>query len=162
MADKKNNTEMMIQVDDGLRRIPITNSFGQEVGVFFFRPTDIGIMDRYDKVIGKFDDVLKPLENASIGSDGTAADPTDQETVEALAKATENINQLLDELFDGNFAEAFFGKMNPFSPVGGRFYCEGAIEAVGDFINAQFGVEASAMSKRVDKYTDKYKKGAKK
>ena len=163
MADKKNNAaEMMIQVDDGLRRIPIKNSIGQEIGVFFFRPTDLGIMDRYNRMMEQFDEVLKPLENASIGTDGEAADPTDKETVEAIATATANINRLLDELFDGNFAEAFFGKMNPFSPVGGRFYCENAIDAVGKFIENAFGMEAETMSKHTEKYTAPYRKGAKK
>ena len=164
MADniKNDATAMMIQVDDGIRRIPITNSIGQEIGVFFFRPTDMGIIDRYNRMMEQFDDVLKPLENASIGTDGKAADPTDEETAAAIAKATENLSRLLDELFDGNFAEAFFGKMNPFSPVGGKFYCEGAIEAVGNFIEAAFGTEVEAMSKRTQKYTAPYQRRGRK
>lgn len=152
------NTENtnVIRIDDGLRRIPIQNMFDQEVGVFFFRPTDIGIMERYNKLMGEFDDVLAPLENANIGRDGEAADPTDTESVNAIKEAKQKLNSLLDELFDGNFSEAFFGKMNPFSPVGGRFYCEQAIELVGAYIEREFGVEAAQMSSKVEKYTGPY------
>lgn len=146
----------VIRIDDGLRRIPIENMFGQEVGVFFFRPTDLGIMERYNKLIGEFDKILEPLENANIGRDGEAADPTDEESVNAINEARTKLNNLLDELFDGNFSEAFFGKMNPFSPVGGRFYCEQAIEMVGAYIEQEFGVEAAQMSRRVEKYTGRY------
>ena len=52
--------------------------------------------------------------------------------------------------------EAFFGKMNPFSPVGGRFYCEQAIELVGAYIEQEFGIEAEQMSSKVEKYTGPY------
>ena len=146
-----------IKVDDGLVRVPITNTVDEEVGVFYFRPTDIGILERYTRLVDKFEEVTKPLEKVSIGPNGEALDPTDEESVKALKEAEGLLNNLLNELFDGNFAEAFFGKMNPFSPVGGRFYCEGAIEAVGDFINAQFGKEAAMMSRNVEKYTKQYK-----
>lgn len=156
MVKKDKKATAAIQIDDGMRRVPIENMVGQEVGVFYFRPSDIGILERYEKMLPQFDEILKPLENVSIGKDGEAADPSDTETVEVLREATKKINDLLDELFDGNFAEAFFGKMNPFSPVGGRFYCEGAIEAVGNYIEQTFGAEAEAMSEHVSKYTRQY------
>jgi hypothetical protein len=150
------DTKNVIRIDDGLRRVPIENMFDQEVGVFYFRPTDIGIMERYNKLMSEFDSVLAPLEKADIGRDGEAADPTDMESVNAIKEAKEKLNSLLDELFDGNFSEAFFGKMNPFSPVGGRFYCEQAIELVGAYIEQEFGIEAEQMSSKVEKYTGPY------
>lgn len=152
-----------IQINDGLQRVPITNIYGDEIGVFFFRPTDIGILDRYNKVAGEFEGILKPLQDVSVGPDGNAKDPTDEEAVKALAQASGNLYGLMDYLFDGNMAEAFFGKMNPFSPVGGRFYCETVIEAVGGFIEQEFSIEAQMMSKNVEKYIKKYRgTGAKK
>ena len=156
-ADVAEQVKLGIKVDDGLQRVPITNNADEEIGVFYFRPTDIGILERYNRLESRFEDVLKPLENVSVGPDGEAVDPSDEDAVNALKEAESALNGLLNELFDGNFAEAFFGRMNPFSPVNGRFYCEGAIEAVGDFINAQFGKEAALMSSGVEKYTKKYR-----
>ena len=154
MAEAKAPT-LQIQVDDGLQRVPIVNTFGDEIGVFFFRPTDVGIIRRYDALAGKLADIAKPLEALSITADGEAED---DRSAEVLAKAEEQLYEAVDELFGGNFAEAFFGKMNPFSPVGGRFYCEGVIEAVGAFIEKQFDAEVSKISRKVGKYTGKYKK----
>ena len=56
-------------------------------------------------------------------------------------------------------AEAFFGKMHAFSPVGGRFYCENALNAVGQFISRRFDAEIKQVSSRISKYTHGYKTG---
>ena len=82
--------------------------------------------------------------------------------VEALREAEKRLYEAVDKLFAGNMSEAFFGRMNPFSPVGGRFYCELAIEAVGEYITKEFGRETAAMNKRVASYTGRYEKGKKK
>lgn len=155
MAENK-VTKNVIRIDDGLRRVSIENMAGQEVGVFYFRPTDVGIIGRYDKLIGQFDEILKPLEDANLNGAGEAADPDDEATSKAIADATGKLNALLDELFDGNFSEAFFGKINPFSPVGGRFYCEAAIEMVGAYIEQEFGAEAVKMNEHISKYTNQF------
>ena len=151
-----NVTKNVIRIDDGLRRVSIENMAGQEVGVFFFRPTDIGIISRYNRLVGEFNTILKPLEKAHLNGAGEAEDPDDEATEKAIAEATEKLNSLLDELFDGNFSEAFFGKINPFSPVGGRFYCEAAIEMVGEYIEREFGAESVRMNKHISKYTSRY------
>lgn len=160
MADSKVvNLSMNITVDDGSVRVPINNLAGEEIGVFYFRPTDLGIIDRYNSMIGKFDEITAPLENVSISPDGTAEDMADSEAVQALHEAEKRLYDVLNVMFGGNMAEAFFGKMHPFSPVNGNFYCENAIEAVGAFISKQFEVETDKMNKRVAKYTKNYKPG---
>ena len=153
---ENNVTKNVIRIDDGLRKVSIENMAGQEVGVFYFRPTDVGIIGRYDKLIGQFDEILKPLEDANLNRAGEAADPADEATSKAIAVATDKLNALLDELFDGNFSEAFFGKINPVSPVGGRFYCEAAIEMVGAYIEQEFGAEAVKMNDHISKYTNQF------
>lgn len=79
--------------------------------------------------------------------------------MDALKEAEKRLSDKLNALFDGNFAEAFFGKMNPFSIVGGRFYCEVAIEAVGAYIQNRFDHEMNLAQNRVDKYTHGYRTG---
>ena len=165
MADVKAvaTKKMTITVDDGSVIVPIENMHGEEIGRFSFRPTDVGMVKRYNEAAEKFDKVLEPLENTSINPDGTAEDSMDVEAIEALAEAEKRLYDLCDYIFGGEMSKAFFGKMNPFSPVGGRFYCENAIENLGAFISAQFDTETAKVSKRVAEYTAKYsKKGSKK
>lgn len=150
---KKIMTEIVI--DDGSVEVPIKNKRGEQIGVFYFRPTDIGFIDRYNKIVGKFDEITAPLENVNINPDGTA-DENDQAEAEALREAEKRLYEACDYMFDGNMSEAFFGSMNPFSPVGGRFYCEHALEAVGNYISAQFDQETEKIKKRVQKYTHGY------
>lgn len=147
-----------IVIDDGTEEVPITNLRGQRVGVFYVRPTDLGIVNRYDEFIKDFDSILEPIQSLSVNGDGTAKD-NDTKTMDALKEAEKRLSDKLNALFDGNFAEAFFGKMNPFSIVGGRFYCEVAIEAVGAYIEKRFDHEMNLAQSRVDKYTHGYRTG---
>lgn len=142
-----------IVVDDGSVRVPINNNLGDEIGVFYFRPTDIGMIDRYNKVVKDFDAIVEPLENVNINPDGTA---DEEEEMAVLAEAQKRLFEACDYLFDGNMSEAFFGKMHPFSPVGGRFYCELALDGVANYISQQFEQEVKKINKRVAKYTHGY------
>lgn len=154
MAEKK-ITNLTISVDDGSVKVPITNTYGDEVGVFYFRPTDIGIIERFRDMEADFDKIVEPLENVSIKQDGTA-DENNEADVEALKQAEERLFAACDKLFGGNFAEAFFGKMHPFSPVKGSFYCENALNAVGAFLAQQFDAEFKKINTRVSQYTHGY------
>lgn len=144
-----------IVVDDGSERVPIQNRQGDEIGVFYFRPTDMGIIERYNKFAENFNKVTEPLENIDIKNDGTV-DNADAEAVEAMSEAQQRLYAACDELFGGNMSEAFFGKMHPFSPVNGHFYCENAISAVGDYISKVFNKEVKKVQTRVAKYTHGY------
>lgn len=161
MAENTNTMQLNIQVDDGLRRVPVLNTYGEEIGVFSFRPTDFGIIQRYNKLVGELDHIVEPLEHVSIAADGTADEDNDDAAAEALTEAENRLFAACDEMFGGNMSEAFFGKMHPFSPVGGEFYCEQALRAVGAFISAQFEAETKKVNARVGKYTGKYRRGRK-
>ena len=78
MAENTTNNQKFtgIVVDDGSVRESIRNRHGDEIGVFYFRPTDIGIIDRYNKVAADFDKITAPLENVNINADGTEVDTT--------------------------------------------------------------------------------------
>lgn len=160
MANDKKNYQNFneILVDDGSVRVPIKNKMGEEIGVFCFRPTDIGMIDRYNDMIDNFDQIVAPLESVNINPDGTADETNDAE-LSAMKQAEHNLYDACDKLFGGNMSEAFFGKMHPFSPINGRFYCENALEAVGRFISRQFDREVKKSNSRVDKYTHGYRTG---
>lgn len=152
MAETKN---FEIIVDDGSQRVPIKNKYGDEIGVFYFHPTDIGIIERFNNIADEFDKIVEPLENISIEADGTAADMAE---AKALKEAENRLYKAVNFILGGDVSKAFFGAMNPFSPVGGMFYCEVALNAIGQYISDQFKQETSKYSKRVEKYTKKYMK----
>lgn len=144
-----------IVVDDGMREVPIKNLKGDQIGVFKFRPTDFGIIDRFNKLTEDFDKIVEPLDNININADGTA-DELDNASVNALHEAEKRLYTACDEMFGGNMSEAFFGSIHPFSPVNGIFFCETALTAVGQFIGKQFDSETKKINNRVKKYTNKY------
>lgn len=160
MAEKTTNTQNFtgIVVDDGSVRESIRNKHGDEIGVFYFRPTDIGIIDRYNKVAADFDKITAPLENVNINPDGTVDEKNEAEMA-AMNEAEARLFEACDFLFGGNMSEAFFGKMHPFSPVSGRFYCENALDAVGKYISKQFDSEVTKINNRVNRYTHGYRTG---
>ena len=162
MAEEKKTAALEIIVDDGLQRVPIKNLEGDEIGVFYVRPTDVGIIQRFNEVAAKFPDITAPLEDIGINADGTAEDDGTDAAAEALKEAEKRLYEAVDYLFGGNASEAFFGKMNPFSPINGVFYCETVLNAVSNFITAQFSTETRKISKNMEKYVSKYGRGKKK
>ena len=158
MAEQIKNMNVVpeIVIDDGSVKIPIRNTHGDELGVFYFRPTDVGMITRFNEIVDSLDEIVAPLEHISINADGTA-DADNPKEAEALREAEKRMREACDYLFGGNMYDAFFGKTNPFSPVNGAFYCEQALEAVGKFISAQFEEETRKINKRVGRYTQGYK-----
>lgn len=162
MAENTKEKALEIVIDDGSKRVPIRNLSGDEIGEFYFRPTDVDIINRFNESVSKFDEIVAPLEEIDIQEDGSA-DENDPAAVKAMNEAKTRLFEMVDYIFGGNMSEAFFGKMHPFSPVGGVFYCESALEKVGSFITAQFEQETAKVQKRIGKYTKKYAgKGGKK
>lgn len=155
MSDEIKKVEELV-VDDGSITVPIKNTIGEAVGEFKFRPADFNIVNRYNEISEKFADVIKPLAEANITANGEGAD---ESSIKILNEVEENLFDLVDYLFDGNAAEAFFGKMHAFSPVDGKFYCENVLNAVGEFISRKFDAEIKKMNARIDKYTHGYKTG---
>lgn len=150
-----NTNNNVIIVDDGSVRVPIKNKQGDEIGVFFFRPTDVGMIDRFNSMVDDFDKITAPLENVNINPDGTVDEKNAAEFA-AMKEAEENLYTACDKLFGGNMSEAFFGKMHPFSPINGHFYCENALGAVGAYISKQFARETKKVNNRVTQYTHGY------
>lgn len=145
MVQNEKNGIAAITVDDGSRRVPIHNIHGEEIGVFFFHPTDIGIIERYNRMVSSFDEITKPLE-------GFADEGDEEKQAEALKEAEKRLYEAVNALFGGDAAGAFFGGMHPFSPVGGAFYCEAVLKAVGEYISKQFDAETARFSDRAAKY----------
>ena len=88
--------------------------------------------------------------------DGEEVDISDPRYVQALDEAGKRQYAAVNTLFGSDeAAPAFFGKMDPFSPVGGAFYCAQVLDAVGTFIGAQFEQETARFSENAKKYANR-------
>ena len=149
MADKINAIPDEIVIDDGTREIPIRNKFGQEICKIYIRPTDWNIIDRYEEFSKDFESIIKPLKDIDIKADGT----TRFEKEWAAVKAVEaEVKRRIDVLLDTNCADEIFARRNAFSIVGGKFFCELILRAIGEIISRTISTEVRASSKRVNKY----------
>lgn len=153
MADNKNT----FILDDGTKEITINNQFGQEIAKVHIRTGDIGIYDRYNKFIDKFDEIIKPLATISLKSDGTASFDDDWGVIKNVeSELIGNLNSIFDSKDIGNL----FENRNAFSTIGGVFYIENVINMLGELVSQEMTSEVQKAQKRVSKYTkDISKKG---
>ena len=147
--DKK----LQIVVDDGYKKVPIVNTNGEEIGVLYFNPSDVGIIERYNKIADKFDSITEPM--ARKAPEGLSEAEKMQFDIDCSKEASERLYEACNELFGGDFASAFFGRTNPWSPNGGKFYCEEALEKVGAFFASYFEKEVKAIESRAQKYLNR-------
>lgn len=138
-------------IDDGSRRVPIVNQYGDEVGEFYLNPTDLGIYERYQTMGEEIEQIMTPLADADRITDmGQFAGAT--------AEIKARLFAAIDKLFGYEGAAArLFGSRHPLSPVGGAFYFQLVLELVAREINAAFETEAAAFSQNVKKYVEAVK-----
>jgi len=136
-------------IDDGTREIPLVNKFGKPICKVYIRPADFSIVDRYKALMKDFDRVVQPLAELSIRNDGTAEF---EEDWKVLKEVEANLKQKINELFDMDEADEIFAKRNPFSSVGGEFFCSKVLAALGDIISEAIEEEAALSQKRMEKY----------
>lgn len=138
-----------IQIDDGTREYSIQNRFGKEICKIHFRPADWSILDRYDEMKNNFSEIIGPLQTVAINADGTAAE---EEGIETLRRADHAFRAMLNKLLDADDADGIFRTRNPFASVGGRFFAENVLDAIGALITSAFDAEAKASAQRMQKF----------
>lgn len=139
----------VITIDDGTREYVLENKYGQEICKLHFRPADLSIAERYNQMRGSFDEIVKPLETISINADGTASVDDD---IRVLHDVDLAFRRKINELLDMDDADKIFEKRNPFSSVGGRFFAEHILDAVGQIITETIEAESKASAARMSKY----------
>ena len=136
-------------IDDGTKEIILKNRFGTEICKLHIRAGDVSIVDRFMAMRDSFADILKPLSDVSISSDGEATLEQDWakiKRVEAAAKAK------INELFDMDEADNIFEKRSPFSSINGKFFIEIVLDALGSIIQQQINREAELSMQRTKKH----------
>ena len=137
-----------IRIDDGTKEYQIVNKYGQEICKIHFRPADLSLLDRYKEISGSLSETIEPLKELSLKADGTAED----ESWEILKSVEDSVIEKFGELLDTDDVSDIFKKRRAFSSVGGRFFCEIVLLAIGEAISEEFQKEAEATSKRISKY----------
>lgn len=138
-------------IDDGTREIPLVNKFGKLICNIYIRPADLSILDRYTQLTTDFQTIVEPLKDINIGNDGTASFEEDWKILKAVEA---EMKQRINALFDMDEADEIFAKRNPFSSVGGKFFCESVIETIGNLIADAVEEEMELSRKRTEKYLD--------
>lgn len=138
-----------IRIDDGTKEYKIENQYGQEICRIHIRPADLSLLDRYEAISESMVDALDPLRSIALRGDGTA---TDEENWAALKQAEETIVAKFKELLDTDDVADIFKTRRAFSSVGGQFFCEIVLLAIGDIIKEEFEKEAAATRERISKY----------
>lgn len=136
-------------IDDGTREIPLVNKFGKLICNVYIRPADFSIIDRYNTFMQDFEQLIKPLEELSISNDGTA---TLNDDWPVLKSVEAELKKKINELFDMDEADEIFAKRNPFSSVGGEFFCLRVLQALEGVIAEVIDEEAKLSQKRMAKY----------
>ena len=145
-----NMNAFTLTLDDGTRELPIVNLYGEEICRIHIRVGDISIIDRYEKFVKDMDDMIKPLSELNINSDGTSSITEDWATIK---KVEADIIGKLNEVFGSHDIGKLFENRNAFSTINGVFYIEKVIEMLGDVVGKSINEEAQKASKRVSKYT---------
>lgn len=147
------NNKNVFSLDDGTREITLVNTFNKVICRIHFRPSDISIMDRYNLLTKDFDKIVEPLKQIGIKADGTADDSV--ENGWAILKQVEGtLIQRINALLDTDDASEIFRVRNAFSSIGGRFFVENVIDAIGKVITAYLEEEAELTRQRISPYTD--------
>ena len=146
MADKKNN---IIVIDDGTRELILKNQFGAVICKLHIRTSDLSLMDRYDALMHDLGDVVAPLSTIGIKADGTAEFDAEWAVIK---KVEADLTKRLSALFDTDEISAIFQHRHMFSSIGGEFFVEKVLNALGAEISKAIKEENELSKKRVSKY----------
>lgn len=139
---KNQNTSNDIIIDDGKKVYNIKNKIGERLGQFSFRPSDTNIVKRYEEVVEFFNGYKAPL---------------DSNNDEVSKKLEEEIAEKISYLINADASEAFFSILGPFSILeSGEVFFENVINAIGTVIEKEMSVRTSRMTRRMNKYVQKY------
>ena len=109
-------------------------------------------MDRFNELTADLPKIVEPLERGDMNADGRAVD---NDEGWAVVKQVEGaIKQRINALLDTDEADKIFETRSPFSSIGGVFFVEHVLNALGEAITAQIKEEAALSQARIAKYVD--------
>ena len=146
MANENKNAFI---IDDGTKEITFNNQFGEEICKIHIRSGDISIIDRYQELMKDFDKIVAPLSNVELRNDGSSSFDDDWKVIKGVEK---DIIDRINAIFDTKDAGRLFEQRNAFSTIGGEFYVEKVLTALGDVVSKEIAHESELAQKRINKY----------
>ena len=138
-----------IRISDGTKSYQLVNQDGNEIGVFRFNPSDLGIVERYNEVVESLSEIFKELGQASKEEDG--AEP-------ALKKASAELKAKMDILF-GCDTSPLWAVCSPLTPLeDGQLYIESVLAGISVVVEAETRQRLKKVQRHIDKYTKDYEK----
>ena len=156
MATEKKN---VFVIDDGTVEYSIENNFGQEICKLHISSGDIGIIDRFEKFTGDFDDIVEPLKEVDMKNDGTPeADEKFDNSWKVIKAVEKELIDRINAVFDMQDAGKLFETRHAFSSVNGKFYIESVIDMLSKIVTAAIEEEGKKTESRLKKYTSDLKR----
>ena len=141
-----NNTFVL---DDGTKEITFNNQFGEEICKIHIRSGDISIIDRYQKLVDDFDDIVAPLSGVKLRNDGTS---TFEDEWKVIKEVEQKIIERINAVFDTKDAGNLFTQRNAFSTINGEFYVEKVLVALGNVVSEEIKHESELAQARMGKW----------
>lgn len=130
-----------VKVNTGAVNVIIGDEFNEEIGSFKFIPTDLDIVDRYEKAIEEF-------ENITLSDDADFSE---------FKKISDQIKDIFDYLLNYKVSDTLFKVCNPLTPISnGDFYFEACLETIGNIVEETLDKRLAKKKARIQKVTSKY------
>lgn len=139
----ENETQVFV-IDDGVRAYEFKNKLNEVFGRLVFNPSDMGIIERYEAVIEKLNNI--------------AIDNTDENSMQhTLIEASKTFKEGLNELLNRDVEADLFSVYSPITVMpSGDFYAEIIIDYVGKLLEKETGRRINKKLQKIQKYTKKY------
>ena len=139
----------VLNFDLGLERFYINNDKNRYLE---FNPTDASLYQKFNSLHSFFEEISTQHEAKSFES---------EEDIMAFIDAQDKaLKEKLDNIFGSGSCERVFGSLNLFSPTKtGATIFENFIEALTPMIEKSAILSHQESSKRIKKYTEKYRNG---
>ncbi len=134
-------SENIIKISTGAKRYELQDADGEVIGKFKFNPSDVGIIERYEKVADWFNAI-------EIGEEFGLPEAID---------LSNGIKEQFDYLFGYPVSTGLFTKCNPLSPTeNGDFFFEVVVDALVSVVSKETDMRMDKKIKRIQKAVAKY------
>lgn len=130
-----------VKVNTGAVNVIMRDEFDEEIGSFKFIPSDLNIVDRYEKSIAEFESIV--IDEKS--------------ELSTFREVTDKIKEIFDYLLNYNVSSTLFEVCNPLTPIGnGDFYFEACLETIANIVEETTNKRLEKKKARIQKATSKY------
>lgn len=137
---------MAFIINTGAVKVPLEDNLGRVFGHAVYVPTDLGILERYQKGLHLIDDMAAEFQKV-------AEEVTKENVFELMQKPAQKLKEFCDFVFGNGFYENAFSEINPFTMVpGDKFICLIVLESVVNDITERH----KSKSEKVAKYLKGY------